>query len=64
MKIPANKRKKVILRITLMLLASFLLIAVIAVVTMPVLIVLKGDKEVSICYGEEYVDAGASLKWH
>ena len=64
MKIPANKRNKVILRITLMLLASFLLIAAIVVVTMPVLIELKGEDEISICYGEEYVDAGASLKWN
>ncbi len=64
MKIPKRKRKKVILRLSLMLLASVLLVAAIWVLTMPVLIKLNGDREVTLCYGDEYVEEGASVRWN
>ena len=47
----------------LMVVAAMVLVAAICVLTMPVLIELNGEKEVILCYGDEYEEEGARVKW-
>ncbi len=67
MKIGSKKYKlnvKQFRNFILMVIAAMVLVAAICVLTMPVLIELNGEKEVTLCYGEEYVEEGASVKWN
>ncbi len=48
----------------LMVIAALVLVAAICVLTTPVLLRLNGESEVEICYGEEYAEEGATVKWN
>ena len=47
----------------LMVAAALILVAAICVLTTPVLLSLNGDPSVTLCYGDEYIEEGASVKW-
>ena len=46
-----------------MLLLAAALVFVIALLTRPLLISLNGEEEIELCYGDEYVEEGARIKW-
>ncbi len=48
----------------LMLILALILVGAICVLTTPVLIKLNGDSVVTLCYGDEYVEEGASVRWN
>ena len=47
----------------LMLILALLLVGAICVLTTPVLISLNGENVVTLCYGDEYIEEGAAVKW-